>query len=245
MKKLSILAAIALMAIIYSCGNSGSSSKEQNTDSVATAQKADNEQAQKEEQPSMTAQEKAELYKYFSQEEIKKGMDNAKSILCVVDKEIGGVNVVAYDNLFEKEGFAMSPDKLEKKWGKAKQKKVKTHRLDYGEGEVHNKTSATMEFSNFDVVLVECGKDCWGIESLQTATKGFGFGGVYVGVPECDKAYLLQLFKNFEVSESKNEENTILDVTLHSEFYRGLRIVLDKNQLVKSVQYEVSTSGGL
>ncbi len=240
MKKLNIVLTIGLMAVIYSCGNGEEESNEQNADSLATA-----EQIQAAEEVSMTEEEKTELYKYFSKEEMKSEMDKAKNILCGIDKETGSTNVVSYDDLLKEEGFSVSPTQLEKKWGEAQNKEIKTDRLDYGDGLVYDKKSATMEFPFFDVILVGCGKDCWTIETLKTETKGFGFGGVYVGVPECNKTYLLQLFKNFEVQESQNDGNTMLDVTLHSEFYRGLYILLDQNNLVKSVKYEVSTTAGL
>ncbi len=186
--------------------------------------------------PELTEEEKAVVYKYFSEEEIKKGMEDAKRILCVADESIGSANIINYDDLFEKEGFALSPDELEKKWGKAKSREIETSELDIEEVKI---TSATMEFDQFKIDLLDGGPYGWGILSFETATRGFGFGGVYVGVPECNKAYLLQLFEKFEVSE--NQGNNRLNITLNgNEYYRGISIELDENELVKSISYTAS-----
>ncbi len=54
MKKLSIFLTIALMAIIYSCGNGKQSSNEQKVDSLATAEKSNNEADIKQAEPQIT-----------------------------------------------------------------------------------------------------------------------------------------------------------------------------------------------
>ncbi len=236
MKKLSILLAIALAEIIYSCGNGGQGSNEQKVDSLVTTK-----QAQKQAQPSTTEQEQTELYKYFSKEEIKKGMDNAKNILTTLDKETGSVNILAYtDELFTKEGFAISPKELEKKWGKAnsQEEEIVKHEVDE---DIYKLKFANLEFNQFKIVLLDGGDYGWGITSFETSTPGFGIGGIYVGISECNKEYLLKLFEKFEVEQNNYDGNRFLSITLSSEFYSGLSIYLDENNLVKSISYTAST----
>ncbi len=241
MKLTNLFMVMAVLAIMYSCGNGGNGSKEMNADSLkTTTEQVGNNQVPKQDQTSMTEQEKAELYKYFSKEEIQKGMDNAKNILCVVDKEIGSVNILAYDELLKKEGFAISPKKLEKKWGKAKSKDINKSKQEV-DGVLYETTVATMVFPHFELLVVDCGTDCWTIRSLKTETPGFGFGGVYVGIPECNKTYLLKLFEKFEVTENEFNGNKVLSIILSNDFYRGLSITFDKNELVKSVSYTASS----
>ncbi len=241
MKFTHLFTIMTILAIMYSCGNGGNASKELNADSLTTTnEQLGNNQAQKQEKASMTEQEKAELYKYFSKEEIQKGMDNAKNILCVVDEEIGSVDILAYDELLKKEGFAMSPAELENKWGKAKSEEINKSKEEV-DGELYETTSAYMVFPHFELLVADCGKDCWRISSLSTETSGFGFGGIYVGIPECNKTYLLKLFEKFEVKENEFNGNKVLSITLNSDFYRGLSITLDKNELVKSLSYSASS----
>ncbi len=215
MKKLSIFLTIALMAIIYSCGNS---------------EKGSNEQT------STEKQEKDGLYKYFSKEEIQKDMDNAMNILTTVDEGMRDSNILAYEDLFTKEGFAVSPKELEKKWGKANSQKDETIKMKLKEG-IYELKYSELEFKQFKIVLTDNDDYGWGINSFETSTPGFGIGGIYVGIPECNKEYLLKLFEKFEVRENSYEGNEYLLITLTDEFDRGLKIDLDENNLVKSISY--------
>ncbi len=220
MKKLSIFLTIALMAIIHSCGNS---------------EKGSNEQT------STEKQEKDELYKYFSKEEIQKDMDNAMNILTTVYESKGDVNILAYEDLLTKEGLAVSPTELEKKWGKANSRKEEIEKYEVDVDDIYELKFAEMEFNQFKITLLDGGDYGWGITSFETSTPGFGFGGIYVGIPECNKEYLLKLFKEFEVKEENYDGNRYLSITLAHEFYRGLAIYLDENDLIKSISYTAST----
>ncbi len=103
MKRTSILLLIAILLTIYSCVNQTSSKKQNDTDSTAT---------------NITEQVKtndkiaeADLYKYFSKEEIKQKMDKAEQVL--------SGNSQTFEELLKEEGFAVSPENLEKKIGKS------------------------------------------------------------------------------------------------------------------------------
>ncbi len=232
MKKISILVVIALMAIIYSCGNSEQGSKEQKTDSLATAKQVDNKQAKKGEQQSTTEKEKAELYKYFSKAEIKAKMDTAM-------KYLNG-ETSFFSELLKKDGFTVSPEELEKKWGKAKDKLIEKSKLDLG-GDIYDRTTATITFNEFQITTERFDGDYWAISSLTTETRGFGFGGIYVGVPECNKAYLLKLFKKFKPKEDEYNGAKHIYVSLSQEVANELSIKLDNNGLIESISYFAQT----
>ncbi len=212
------------MTIIYSCGNSEQGSNEQNTDSLATAEQVDNKQAQSGEQPSMTEQEDAELYKYFSKAEIKAKMDTA-------------LKGQYFSELLKKDGFAVSPKELEEKWGKAKEKKIDKSKLDLG-GDIYDRVTATIKFNEFEITTEQFDDGPWTIQSLTTETRGFGFGGIYVGVPECNDVYLLKLFKKFNPEES---EDNYLYISLSQEVANYINIKLDNNGLVESIHYFAQT----
>ncbi len=227
MKKLSILLTIALMAIIYACGNGGRGSNEKKADSLATE---NTKQVQNQEQPSMTEEEKAELYKYFSETEIKNKLDSAMQYFSQDEAYFG--------ELLKKDGFAVSPKELEKKWGKAKDKKMEKSKLDLGGGDIYDRITATTKFNEFEIKADNFNKMGWTIGSIKTETSGFGFGGIYVGVPECNKEYLLKLFKKFNPQEAEEEG----EKRIYIYFELGnISINLDKNGLVKSVLYDAQT----
>ncbi len=108
MKSIKIFTTVVLLIILYSCGNRGSSK----------GQKAD-----------------AELYKYFSKEEINKKMQRASTILERKrlenqDREsldyVPDYSELYADTLLVEEGFAVAPQQIETKWGRPKNKKQYT-----------------------------------------------------------------------------------------------------------------------
>ncbi len=230
MKKLSILAAIALMAIIYSCGNGGNRSNEQNTDSVATARQANNEQSQKGEQPSMTEQKKVELYKYFSKEEIGKKMQHALSILEKAKKDeddpFFSDFLPLYKDLLKEDGWNISPDALEAKWSKPITKKEDSFIYEADNSKVH---VYEYTYSNFNLTLHDLE-----VNKLSTSTVGFGFAGVYVGIPECNKAFIEKLFAKAPAIDKNNNEWNI-SISLPTQ--TNLNITFNPDETVKTVAY--------
>ncbi len=233
MKKLNIVLAIALMATICSCGNSEQGSDEQNADSLATAEQTQTEEATSEQSEAQASE--VNLYKYFSQEEMQSEMDKAVKLF--------SKNPSNFGKLFVEEGFALSPDALEKKWGKAKKREVVTPEPEPGEEEVYSTPYANLEFEQFIVSLDNYGKN-WEISFFKTSTKGFGFAGVFVGVPECNKEYILKLFSKCEVSEEKGNSGEYLTVTLQKDPNIHISITLDDNGIVQSISYEAHTYAG-
>ncbi len=229
MKKVKILT-LALIAMLYSCGNSGNGSNEQKTDSLVTTKTV---QTSKQQLPKLTEAEKAVVYKYFSEAEMKENLSNAEKYFSENDYPY-------YADLLEREGFTSS-DKLEKKWGSAEEKNKENIVLDYGDGLVFNKMVLTMQFNQFNIILENCmdgfPDDSWIVSELETETPGFGFGGVYVGVPECNKAYLLKLFEKFEIEESEYDGIKSLEIVLNSDFYTAITVKLDKNERVTFARY--------
>ncbi len=181
----------------------------------------------------MTEAEKAELYKYFSEEEIRSKMDSAMQYFSQED--------AYFDELLKKDGFVESPEELEKKWGKAKDKKVDKSKLDLGGGDVYERITATTKFNEFEITADNFDNMGWNISSIKTETRGFGFGGIYVGVPECNKEYLLKLFKKFNPEETEVDGEKYLYISLSQEVARDINIELDNNGLVKSISYEAQT----
>ncbi len=230
MKKISIFLTIALVAIIYSCGNGKQGSNEQKADSLATE---NTKQVQNQAQPSMTEQEKAELYKYFSEEEIKNKLDSAMQYFSQEEAYFG--------ELLKKDGFAVSPKELEKRWGKAIDKKSDKSKLDLGGGDIYDRITATTKFNEFEIKADNFNKMGWNIGTIKTETRGFGFAGIYVGVPECNKEYLLKLFKKFKPEEREEDGEKSLYINVGRDVVGNLYIKLDNNGLVKSVFYEAQT----
>ncbi len=233
MKLLKIFVTIAIAAVLYSCGNNESKTKQDcSNDSLkqtkSNCQGADDKKVK-------CDVKKCETACALSKDEIKQGMDNAVKYF---QKRNSYFSV-----LLEEEGFT-SPKAVEKKWGKAKSKDEKNLELDYGDGLVFNKLVTTMEYDYFNLVMENCNEkfpeDAWGIAKLESKTSGFGFGGIYVGVPECNKEYLSKLFKPTKVEEKTDNGVKHLSIVLPTEGYREIDIVLDENGLVKSVKYEAS-----
>ncbi len=255
MRKVSILVAIALMAIIYSCGGSWQGSNEQNADSLATAEQVDNQQAQNEEQPSTSEQaapiSEADLYKYFSKEEISEKMKYALKTLDSAEfdesEEIYETNIdMYYKSLLRHNGFFnVSPEEAEKKWGKpTKQEKSKNDSgneiviykyphftasfimkgdwVDDGDGKVSFKENLS-----------------WVMESLSTSTPGFGFAGIYVGIPECNKAYIEKLLAKGKINLNKGKENGVekWSIDMGAEDSIELTIIFTPSGTVKQVSY--------
>ncbi len=143
MKKINLLLVMVLTAVTYSCGNGKQGSNEQKADSLATAKQAEVQASD------------VDLYKYFSQKEMKSEMDKAVKLF--------SKNPSNFGQLFVEEGFALSPDALEKKWGTAKKKEVVTPKPD--EDEVSSNPYANLEFDQFSISLDNYGKD-WNISYL-------------------------------------------------------------------------------
>ena len=75
---------------------------------------------------------------------------------------------------------------------------------------------------------------------IATSTPGYGFGGIYVGIPECNKEYIGKLFalvpqNNINKDTEKNSWGIILYGGEGS--YNDIGITFDENDLVKSVSY--------
>ncbi len=243
MKKISILVVIALMAIVYSCGNSGQGSKEQKTDSLATAKQVDNKQAQKGEQQSTTEQaaakiSDADLYKYFSKEEISKNMQNAVTILqsAKVDKDDPFMSEFPekFAKLLKKDGWVLSPKQVVAKWGKPQKEEQETFDNPFGEKEKVHQYSYVyphFEFSNSDW-------SNWRPGSLSTSTPGFGFAGVYVGIPECNKEFIEKLFAKAENIEKIKEDGVEQwSIVIFGPAMTELTLQFNDNGTVKSMKY--------
>ncbi len=237
MKKISILIAIALMAIIYSCGNSGQGSNEQNTDSLATAEQVDNKQAQSEEQPSTTEQAEtkipdAELYKYFSKEEMSKKMQNALKTFENMKESFYAPEL--YIKLLKADGFVLSPKTIEGKWGKPEKQDNKTYDSPVKSGKkVH---SYNYEYPYFTIEMNDVTSK-WLPTNLTTNTPGFGFAGVYVCVPECNKDFIEKLFA--KVNIQKDTENGVekWTISLDDSSVADLTLEFNKSGTVKSMNY--------
>ncbi len=241
MKRISILVAIALMAVIYSCGNSGQGSNKQNADSTVT-----DKQAQNEEQPSTSEQaapiSDADLYKYFSKEEISKRMQHALTVLeqsKVYEDNLTDFSPLYKDSLLAVEGFASSPKQVEKKWGKPIKKEKDEYPSEYSEDEVN--VEYKYEYPHFKLTLENLGGSIeWIVASLSTDTPGYGFAGVYVGIPECNKAFIEKLFAKAEDISKVEDEETGLEkwnIAIFSLAMTELTVIFNDDGTVKKVSY--------
>ncbi len=100
-------------------------------------------------------------------------------------------------------------------------------------GEIYHRTHVVMKFKQFHIVMDNFEKGIWIVSDLETSTPGFGFGGVYVGVPGCNKAYLLKTFKRYKPEKKEYKGEKTLYIDFHKEFYRQLLIELDKKRTCK------------
>ncbi len=237
MNAIKTLIPIVVLAILYSCGNNKNTNG-QKTDSLEVAKI---EQVNKEKLANTSS--KVDLYKYFSKEEMQKEMDKSMSVFHNVDlhKKSDFVRMSAYEKLFKEEGFGISPDELEKKWGKAKKREVVIPEKEEGEDDVYSTPYAILEFEPFIINLDSYEKNTWLISFFKTETVGFGFAGVFVGVPKCNKEYLLKLFEKMNAETRKDGEEEWLYIVLQKDPNIHLSINLDKNKIVKSVAYEAQT----
>ncbi len=252
MKKISIFITIALMAIIYSCGNGENGSTEQNTDSLATetAEQVDdeevqNEQTQNQNQPSNPKQTKGGLYKYFSKEEISENMQFALKTLdsAHIDRnsELDDTDIqIYYISLLKHEGlWDMSPEKAKEIWGNPiQQRKVKN--------EYHNDSFIIFYYyPHFTVSFMIYGNQ-WTVRNLVTDTQGFGFCGVFVGIPECNKAYIQKLLAKGETRLYKDKESEFekWSIDMGNLDSGCLEITFSPSGIVKQVSYELRVFEG-
>ncbi len=78
----------------------------------------------------------------------------------------------------------------------------------------------------------------WSIERLSTSTPGFGFAGVYVGIPECNKAFIEKLFSQAErIHKSKLEGVEQWKISIFELAKTEVNILFNKNGTVKRVAY--------
>ncbi len=226
------------MAIIYSCGNSGQGSNEQNADSLVTV-----EQSKTEEQPSTTEQTDvkildAELYKYFSKDEISKNMQHALTVLqsAKVDENDPLMSEFAekFAELLKKDGWVLSPKQVVSKWGKPQKEEQNTYDKPFDEkGKVHEYSYV---YPHFELSNSDWGE--WRPGNLATSTPGFGFAGVYVGVPECNKAFLEKLFAKAEnIEKSKEEGVEKWNIVIFGPAMTELTLHFYENRTVKSIKY--------
>ncbi len=216
------------MAVIYSCGNSGENSNEQNADSSATEAA---EQAQPEETASK--QTEPELYKYFSKEEISAKMQHALSVLEKAEKNDNDPfksNILAlYKDFIGEEGWNVSPDALEEKWGKPTTKTEDSYVYPASESTVH---SYEYTYPHFHVTINDMNE--WQAEKISTNTAGFGFAGVYVGIAECNKTFIEKLFAQAPAIEKNSDEWII---TIYEPTGTKINISFNQDETVKEVSY--------
>ncbi len=237
MKKLHTLLLVAFVAIISSCGGSGQGSDEQNADSLATTEQVQTEEEAVSEQTEVQVSE-ADLYKYFSKEEISEKMKYALKTLDsayleeyedYTDTDID----YYYVSLLKHDGFwSVSPEEAVKKWGKpTKQEKEESEYYD-------SKERVTYDYSHFTTSFIMEGEE-WIMESLSTSTPGFGFAGIYVGIPECNKAYIEKLLAKGGSLLEKFKENGVEKwrIDMGSLSSIELTIIFTPSGTVKQVSY--------
>ncbi len=235
MKNLSIFLTIALMAIIYSCGNNEKGSNEQKTDSLATETA---KQTQKQAQPSMTEAEKAELYKYFSKEEISKNMQHAMTVFdtAKINKDDPYMSdfPYLYSKLLEEDGWVLEPKQIVAKWGKPTKEEKNTYEHPLTTEEQVHKYSYV--YPHFELSTSDLSS--WQPESLSTSTPGFGFVGVYVGIPECNKAFIEKLFaKSAGIEKNEVEGVERWNIFIFGPTMTELTLEFNTDGTVKSMSY--------
>lgn len=229
MKLTNIITVMALLNMMYSCGDNTNKSKQDNSDSTKADSK--NEQVKAESEiPD------AELYKHFSKEEIRKRMQHTFEVLDSNQVYDGRTDIYfSYYELLKEDGFALTPKEIEAKWGKPL-KKEKDNFPNPLTDEMQ--ISYSYDYPRFILDIEQVGKD-WRIGELSTNTVGFGFAGVYVGIPECNKSFIKKLFAKAEsISEMKNNQgDEYWQIFLYSANYTFLGVTFDENGIVKEVSY--------
>ncbi len=139
-----------------------------------------------------------------------------------------------YLKLLAEENFAVSPKQIEAKWGKPKKKKKEDVTNDLTD---EMQPLYTYSYPQFDLQIEKFDTE-WLVWSLSTSTKGFGFAGVYVGVPECNKEFITKLFTE-AIHTEKNIKNGIESwyITLEDANHTDVIITFDENEIVQKVLY--------
>ena len=76
----------------------------------------------------------------------------------------------------------------------------------------------------------------------ETSTPGLGFGGIYVGVPECNKEYVKKLFSKLDPEQIvyDSEDNSIAVGFQIEHFLTDMTVVFDENDVVQKVIYRLA-----
>ncbi len=177
-----------------------------------------------------------DIYKYFSKEQIRENMDIALQIMKEEPIKEYWRYQILYEKILKHDNFTISLSKFEDKWGKADS--IRTSR---------DKEKKILYYPNFTLTAKELnGEDnaCL-VYSLETDTPGFGFGGLYVGVPECNKNFVNNLFKSigkYKFINRAGYEEWIISLEMRS--LTILKIVFNHDNTVKYLHYSSTNSVG-
>lgn len=251
-KKIVLVATIVTLGVI-ACTRSAKN-KDDNSNSDSTATSAIELEQQ------LTNESSINLYSHFSREIILQKMDEAVKRMTITDNsEDRAFKILfTYNNIITKDlsellGVKMSMNDFytthftEKFGNPLKRNTTQKDTLDnyvyYWE---------TVDYSHFSLRTwgeYEIGKedDNRAVIGIATSEPGFGFGGVYVGIPECNKEYISKLFAHISPNSINRESGYDWDdetrgdiwvVELYGELsYTEITISFDKNGVVKKMRY--------
>ncbi len=175
------------------------------------------------------------LYKYFTKEEIKEKMRRAKELLAKKTKT--SYDTVAfiskYQLLLKEDNFALPVNKLEEVWGKPINVTMEKEYISDNNYDSFSCLYPGFYLSNTYI------KDSLSVKYITTDAVGFGFAGVYVGIPQCNKNYIKKLFNKAEyIGKHKFNKRIMWSITLEASTRTYLYIVFDKKGVVKKLTFE-------
>lgn len=132
-----------------------------------------------------------------------------------------------------------SQNTIEDKWGSPLKKDIEEFPDDDEPGPSKSIQSTYPMFEiNLDFFPEE-----WLIQRIVTKTPGFGFGGLYIGVPECNKAFVEKLFSGLpDGSIRKNpkaeDQPEYWSITLYIEDNTSISLRFEEDGTISQIWYE-------
>ncbi len=192
-----------------------------------------NENSLKNRQIQATSYYNDSLYRYFSKEEIQEKISRATEVLTKHCSDDTVSYMSKYQKLLEEDNFAVPLQKIKEVWGTPINVTKEQESISGNNYDAFSCLYHQFYLSNITM------KDNFVVNYISTNVAGFGFAGVYVGIPECNKNYIKTLFKKAEfIGKHKFNKQTLWAVTIEASTRSYLYIEFDKKNVVKKITFE-------
>ncbi len=173
-------------------------------------------------------------YNYLTKKEIKAKMQRAVKLLHDKDNKLSCFS--KYQLLLREDNFAKSLQAIKKKWGNPTEESTNS---EYISGKNYDTFSCL--YPQFYVSNIYDSNN-YLVNYLETRTVSFGFAGVYIGVPECDKTYVEKLFKNVAfISKHEFYGKSLWSISIQKSTRTFLYIEFDDKNMATKLTFEANS----